>query len=703
MEESQALSDDHIQELRERLQAVGRCCNTGSVSDPGVLCMDTLRNSPNAGPYMNETGEGEGIGDDRTPRPTSPRFEMSQNRIVYTWSEMNVFTSGETRRQWRNLLGMRSSALDLQQRQRKQILKNVNGIAYPGELLAIMGSSGAGKTTLLNTLMFRSPPTVLVTGQRAINGFPVSSNTLASLSAYVQQDDLFIGTLTVREHLVFQALVRMDRHIPYKQRMRRVEEVISELALTKCQNTIIGIPGRIKGISGGEMKRLSFASEVLTDPPLMFCDEPISGLDSFMAQNVVLVLKNMALKGKTVVCTIHQPSSEVFALFDKILLMAEGRVAYIGTPEGACTFFAEMGAVCPSNYNPPDFFIQLLAVVPTREESCRQTIDLVCDAFQRSEQGLRLMAESESQEDMQVKAVMAGGEDPWQSVDKGHSPYKASWLAQFRAALWRSWLSVMKEPILIRVRMLQNVMVALLVGVIYYGQQLTQDGVKNINGAVFVFLTNMTFQNVFAVINVFCSELPVFMREHFNGMYRTDVYFLSKTLAEVPIFIAIPIIFTAIAYYLVGFNPAPERFFLAMFIVTLVANVATSFGYLISCVSTSVSMAFSIGPPVVIPFSLFGGYYINTGSVPVYFKWLSYLSWFRYANEALLINQWTGVDSVACTRSNSTCPRNGHVVLETLNFSEDDLMMDIWSLVALIVGFRFLAYLALLFRTLRSE
>lgn len=133
----------------------------------------------------------------------------------------------------------------------------------------------------------------------------------------------------------------MDGHIPYKQRMRRVDEVISELALLKCQNTTIGIPGRLRGISGGEMKRLSFAAEVLTNPPLMFCDEPTSGLDSFMAQNVVQVLKNLAESGKTVVCTIHQPSSELYSMFDKLLLMAEGRVAFLGTPTEAFNFFSQ--------------------------------------------------------------------------------------------------------------------------------------------------------------------------------------------------------------------------------------------------------------------------------------------------------------------------------------------------------------------------
>nr|CAD7598245.1 unnamed protein product [Timema genevievae] len=548
----------------------------------------------------------------------------------------------------------------------------VSGIAYPGELLAIMGSSGAGKTTLLNTLMFKSSPNVMVSGYTVLNGYPVSSGTLSSLSAYVQQDDLFIGTLTVREHLVFQALVRMDRHIPYKQRMEMNKSLLS----WRCLN--------VKTPQSAYLGGSRVFQEVLTDPPLMFCDEPTSGLDSFMAQNVVSVLKAMANKGKTVVSTIHQPSSEVFSLFDKVLLMAEGRVAFLGSTDEACTFFQQMGAACPSNYNPADYFIQLLAVIPTREDSCKQTIELICDNFQNSEIGLKIHHDTEPRTDLQ------------------RSPYKASWWAQMRAVLWRSWMATMKEPVLIKVRILQTLLVGLLIGVIYYGQELNQDGVMNINGAIFILITNMTFQNVFAVINVFCAELPVFKREHFNGMYRTDVYFLCKTIAEIPVFIVIPVIFISISYYMIGLSPGPERFWMAVFILTLTANVATSFGYFISCVSSNVDMALTIGPPVIIPFLLFGGFLLNNSSVPIYFKWLSYLSWFKYANEALLINQWEGVDHIDCTASNTTCPKNGLVVVETLNFSFANLDMDLMSLAGLIIGFRFLAYLALLSRTYRS-
>ncbi|KAH3715723.1 hypothetical protein DPMN_058435 [Dreissena polymorpha] len=193
----------------------------------------------------------------------------------------------------------------------------VYGLVRPGTLVAIIGASGSGKTTLLNTLTSRTNSAALKTaGDIRVNGVAVGQG-IRNISAYVTQDDLFIATMTVKEHLTFRALLRMEAEVPRERRIERVNEVIKELGLNKCQDNIIGNPGRIKGISGGEMRRLSFASEFLTNPPLLFCYEPTSGLDSFMAENIVQMLQQMAKRGKTVICTIHQPSSEVFALFDQ--------------------------------------------------------------------------------------------------------------------------------------------------------------------------------------------------------------------------------------------------------------------------------------------------------------------------------------------------------------------------------------------------
>lgn len=196
-----------------------------------------------------------------------------------------------------------------------------------------------------------------------------------------------------------------------------------------------------------------------------------------------------------------------------------------------------------------------------------------------------------------------------------------------------------------------------------------------------------------------------FYEEARSRLYRCDTYFLGKTIAELPLFLTVPLVFTAIAYPMIGLRAGVLHFFNCLALVTLVANVSTSFGYLISCASSSTSMALSVGPPVIIPFLLFGGFFLNSGSVPVYLKWLSYLSWFRYANEGLLINQWADVEpgEISCTSSNTTCPSSGKVILETLNFSAADLPLDYVGLAILIVSFRVLAYLALRLRARRKE
>ncbi|XP_017152845.1 protein white isoform X1 [Drosophila miranda] len=646
-------------------------------------------------------GQTKNYGTLRPPTPPDGSVSGQQpENLTYAWHNLDIFGAvNQPGSGWRQLVN-RTRGLFCNERHipapRKHLLKNVCGVAYPGELLAVMGSSGAGKTTLLNALAFRSPQGIQVSpsGMRMLNGQPVAAKEMQARCAYVQQDDLFIGSLTAREHLIFQAMVRMPRQLSYRQRVARVDQVIQELSLSKCQNTIIGVPGRVKGLSGGERKRLAFASEALTDPPLLICDEPTSGLDSFTAHSVVQVLKKLSQKGKTVILTIHQPSSELFELFDKILLMAEGRVAFLGTPSEAVDFFSYVGAQCPTNYNPADFYVQVLAVVPGREAESRERIAKICDNF----------AVSKVAREMEQLLATKNLEQPLEQPENGYT-YKATWFMQFRAVLWRSWLSVLKEPLLVKVRLIQTTMVAILIGLIFLGQQLTQVGVMNINGAIFLFLTNMTFQNVFATINVFTSELPVFMREARSRLYRCDTYFLGKTIAELPLFLTVPLVFTAIAYPMIGLRPGVMHFFNCLALVTLVANVSTSFGYLISCASSSTSMALSVGPPVIIPFLLFGGFFLNSGSVPVYLKWLSYLSWFRYANEGLLINQWADVEAgeISCTSSNTTCPSSGKVILETLNFSAEDLPLDYVGLGILIVSFRVLAYLALRLRARRKE
>lgn len=222
----------------------------------------------------SSSGSGKSYGTDKNETAIA-----IEDRLVYTWKEIDVY--GEQKVQlpfWTRMKKKFCSCFTSSGKEfvtRKHLLKNITGIAHSGELLAVLGSSGAGKTTLMNALCFRSPSGVKVssTSIRALNGVPVNSEKLRSHCAYVQQDDLFIASLTAKEHLIFQAMLRMGRSVSFQQKLTRVNEVLNELSLRKCANTIIGAPGRIKGISGGERKRLSFASETLTDPHLLLCDE----------------------------------------------------------------------------------------------------------------------------------------------------------------------------------------------------------------------------------------------------------------------------------------------------------------------------------------------------------------------------------------------------------------------------------------------
>lgn len=391
----------------------------------------------------------------------SIKHQHVDEKLTYTWTNIDVF--GETQREHSPSASMLSKlksfvCRDHQHvpRPRKHLLKTVSGVAYPGELLAVMGSSGAGKTTLLNSLAFRSPSGVQISHSavRALNGLPVNAKQLRSKCAYIQQDDLFIGSLSAREHLIFQAMLRLDRHMPYREKLLKVDEVIADLSLTKCQNTVIGVTGRIKGLSGGERKRLAFASEALTDPSLLMCDEPTSGLDSFMAHNVLQVLKRLAQKDKTIILTIHQPSSEIFGLFDKLMLMAEGRVAFLGTPTEANDFFSSLNAPCPTNYNPADFFVEKLAIVPGREDESRDTVRKICDAYAVSENSNKI---NEEIRNIELDSKRSNGFSKGNGNGNGVSNYRASWCMQFRAILWRSWLTVLKEPLLVRVRLIQTV------------------------------------------------------------------------------------------------------------------------------------------------------------------------------------------------------------------------------------------------------
>ena len=195
------------------------------------------------------------------------------------------------------------------------ILDDISGTVKPGQFLAIIGASGAGKTTLLNYISGKDPSKNLKKkGRVLINGVDRSQVAHHKYVGYIQQDDLLMQTLSVRECLTFAARMKLPKGTDIDG---KVDELIDSLRLQKAANTKIGGP-LVKGVSGGERKRTSIGVELITDPSLIVLDEPTTGLDSFTAEIVIQVLRDLAKSGRTVISTIHQPNSDVFSNFDQL-------------------------------------------------------------------------------------------------------------------------------------------------------------------------------------------------------------------------------------------------------------------------------------------------------------------------------------------------------------------------------------------------
>nr|CAD2182767.1 unnamed protein product [Meloidogyne enterolobii] len=637
------------------------------------------------------------------------------------------------------------------------------------------GSYGAGKTSLLNILTQRNLSSLRVSGQIRINGVDVGKNVLRKISAYVQQEDLFIGSMTVIEHLRFMAIMRMGRHYSARERERRVQGVIAELGLKNCANTLIGWPNRLKGLSGGERKRLAFASEIMTGPPILFCDEPTSGLDSYLAKQVIQVLKDLARrKNMTIIVTIHQPSSQLFEMFDKICLLAEGKLAFLGTTAEAIPFFESLGHTLPDNFNPADFFIGVLADAAKAKGSrgrIHSKVNKICSAFTLSDTGKQLMNELSSNTSSEgssppinteiikennlngnnevlqtfdistdesafstpesVEEVMEDNEERNEGVplfvtttktakleelytkSKTMQRYKSTWFQQFRALLRRSFFVTLREPMLLKVKLFQTLLISIILGTIYFQTPIRQTTVMNINGLIFQSIANMNFMFQFAAVHIFCDELPIFMREHLSSLYRVDTYFIAKNIAELIQYIIYPFVFSSIVYWMSGFvhNSLAYASFVASCVC--VTNVAISLSYAASCIFGTTDLALAMLPVVVIPLLAFGGFYINQQSLPSYFYPIKFISYFGYAYESAAISQWTRVNTISgCNQTTinnnnlteyNTCYLDGMDVLDSLGFDPENIIFDYTALISMILGLRLVAFFALWLRAITKK
>ncbi|KAL7750113.1 hypothetical protein RI367_004628 [Sorochytrium milnesiophthora] len=249
------------------------------------------------------------------------------------------------------------------ERLEEHILKGVSGRFAKVRLTVILGGSGAGKTSLLNALADQTKMS-RINGSLLINEKPTTSSVMRKVSAFVHQDDVVLGTMTVQEAIEMSAALRLPSSWTHAQKQGKVEEAIAMLDLDKCRNTPLGTATE-KGVSGGERKRACIAMELITDPSIIYLDEPTSGLDTNTALSVVRLLKDLAESGRTVIATLHQPSSAIFRLIDDLCILSHGEMMYFGPASESVAYFARLGYPCPRYSNPADYFFMSILKMST--------------------------------------------------------------------------------------------------------------------------------------------------------------------------------------------------------------------------------------------------------------------------------------------------------------------------------------------------
>ena len=609
---------------------------------------------------------------------------------------------------WRNLTYTVQIGNNKKQKTSKKVLDDMTGAAMPRHFVALMGPTGSGKTSLLNCLSGRIPKKDgTLTGEILVDGKARNEKIYRSRQvAYVMQEELLFPHLTVMETFMLHAKLRLPQSMKIEEKTRLVRSLILELGLKAVENSKIGRPGGFpRGLSGGERKRANIGIEMVANPEALFLDEPTSGLDSFQAQNVVRALQDLAAHGRTVVCTIHQPRSSIFKLFDQLLLISEGKMLYIGDSEKAVEYFAKLSFKCPDLTNPADFFMDITSMdrrSEVAEKNSRDRLRLFankCEERELGENAVKLAGAMNSS--LFGNGNAGGGSGSNNSKNrkkKGEdntlvNEYQgrgANWFQQFALLMDRSLREQKRNVIGIFVPIVIDVIYALILSALYRDLGKDQQGVQDRIGCLFFICLNVAYTSALPAINLFAGEKAVIGRERSSGAYSCSAYYISKYIAELPKLLP-RLFFCALVYNVVGFREGAEYFWTFVSIIICEALAAQALGIFMAA-SLPVGAALALGPASITIFTLFGGIYLNVDSIPKGAGWIKYIDFIYYAFSALAANEFGGDVKFTCLEGEIRCLENGREILELYSFENVKVGTQVGAQFGLQLGIQFLAF-----------
>ncbi|KAK7357281.1 hypothetical protein VNO80_16565 [Phaseolus coccineus] len=552
------------------------------------------------------------------------------------------------------------------------ILKDVSLTAHPSQILAIVGPSGAGKSTLLDILATRTLPSH---GTLSLNSSPLLPSSFRKLSSYVPQHDHSLPLLTVSETFLFAAtlLKPSSPNLP-----ALVSQLLSQLRLSHIAHTRLA-----HGLSGGERRRVSIGLSLLHDPAVLLLDEPTSGLDSTSAFKVIQILKQTCLsRNRTIILSIHQPSFKILSCIDRILLLSKGTVVHHGTVATLQAFLHSNGFTVPPQLNALEYAMEILnEVKPLTPPSLPES--------------------PESSSSSSVNLVSDGGRS---RSSRESIMYKSSRVHEIFTLYIRFWKIIYRTRQLLLTNTAEALLVGLVLGTIYINIGFGKEGIEKRFG-LFAFTLTFLLSSTTETLPIFINERPIILRETSSGVYRLSSHLIANTLVFLPYLFVVAVIYSIPVYFLVGLCASWLSFAYFVLVIWVIVLMANSFVLFLSSLAPNYIAGTSLLTVLLAAYFLFSGYFISKDSLPKYWLFMHFLSMYKYALDALLINEYSCLVTKCLIwfQENEQCMITGADVLQKRGLKESERWTNLYFLIGFFLLYRLLCFLVLIRRVSRSK